>query len=75
MEGRIKRWGNSYGVRLTKADLERLGLAEGDPVEISLRKPARARSGKVRLPPIPTVRDDDPHASERHDQYLYGERP
>ena len=34
--GRILKWGNSYGIRISKADWERLGLAEGDDVVLQL---------------------------------------
>lgn len=33
---RVLKWGNSYGIRLTKADLERLGLREDDEVDVGL---------------------------------------
>lgn len=34
----IKRWGNSYGIALTKAELEELGLRPGDEVHASFQK-------------------------------------
>lgn len=34
---RILAWGNGYGIRLTKADLERLGLRPHDEAEVVVR--------------------------------------
>ncbi|MFH1306507.1 MAG: hypothetical protein ABIH83_02510 [Candidatus Micrarchaeota archaeon] len=36
--GTILRWGNSFGLRLTKSDLERLNIHENEEVEIDIRK-------------------------------------
>ena len=33
---RITRWGNGYGIRLTKADIERLRVREGDEIDAEL---------------------------------------
>lgn len=72
MLAEIKRWGNSCAIRLTKEDLERLGVQEGDRVKVDLhRLPAK---GKVDLSDMPTFADPDPKASQRHDDYLYGDR-
>lgn len=32
MRAKVLEWGNSYGIRITKADAERLGLEPGDEV-------------------------------------------
>lgn len=74
MDAEVKKWGNSYGIRLPKSEAERLGLKEGDRVEVEMRKAPR-RGGKkkrIDLAGLPTFRDPDPRASERHDEYLYG---
>jgi hypothetical protein len=34
LHGRVLRWGNSLGLRISKADAERLGLHEGDEVDL-----------------------------------------
>ncbi|HET9096732.1 MAG TPA: AbrB/MazE/SpoVT family DNA-binding domain-containing protein [Candidatus Baltobacteraceae bacterium] len=36
MRTRVDRWGNSLGVRLPKSVAERIGLREGDPVEMEI---------------------------------------
>jgi antitoxin component of MazEF toxin-antitoxin module len=52
MEAVIKRWGNSYAVRLTKADLQRLHLREGQAVVLHVEPAA----GEVDLSGLPTFR-------------------
>ncbi len=39
----IKKWGNSYGIALTKAELEELGLRPGDEVHARLEKAFKKR--------------------------------
>lgn len=73
MDAEVKRWGNSFAIRLSKRDLERLGIHEGDRVEVTIRK-AGKNGPRISLEGLPTFRDDDPRASERHDEHLYGER-
>lgn len=36
-DAKILKWGNSYGVRITKADAERLGLEPGDEVLLEIK--------------------------------------
>jgi len=36
VEAKLLRWGNSYGLRLRKAQVERLGLRLGFPVTIDV---------------------------------------
>lgn len=38
---RIVPWGNGYGIRLSKADLERLGLQARDEAEVVIRAEKR----------------------------------
>lgn len=47
-KAKIKRWGNSYGVLLSKAAVEEEGLKEGTEVEVSVRRiqDIRALRGK-----------------------------
>ena len=67
---KIKKWGNSFGVRLTKKELEEYGLKEGDEVKIKIEK---VKPGKeVDLSDIPTFSETDEKVSEHHDKYLYG---
>lgn len=36
---RISRWGNSFGIRVTKKEAARLGVKEGEEVELELFEP------------------------------------
>lgn len=74
MDAEVKKWGNSYAIRLPKSEAERLGLKEGDHVEVEMRKTPKRRAKKklIDLSGMPTFHDPDPLASERHDEYLYG---
>ncbi|MEA3204162.1 MAG: hypothetical protein QOI63_1842, partial [Thermoplasmata archaeon] len=51
MHAMVKRWGNAYALRLTKADLARFGLHVGSLVEVALQ-PVRA---PVDLAALPTI--------------------
>lgn len=66
VEGRVLRWGNSYGVRISKADLERAGLKEGSKAIV------RVRAGKVDLSHVTFLRGGRarPDDSMRHDELL-----
>ena len=66
---RIRRWGNSYGIRLQKEDLTRLGLREGAEVDLEMRP---HKQGRVDLSDLPTFSDPDPLMSIHHDKILYG---
>lgn len=70
MLAEVKRWGNSFAIRLTKRDLDRLGLHEGDPVRVLLEPVTR--TGAIDLSGLPRLVDPDPRASQRHDHHLYG---
>ncbi len=67
---KLKKWGNSLAVRLTKDELEEYGLKEGDVVKIGIEKVIP--EDEVDLSDIPTFSDTDRKASEHHDKYLYG---
>jgi len=70
MMAEIKKWGNSFAVRLTKRKLEEYGLRPGDKVKIEIEK---FRPGdEVDLSGIPTFTETDDRVSEEHDKYLYG---
>ena len=64
IEGRVLRWGNSYGVRLSKADLERAGLKEGAKATV------RLRAGKIDLSHVTFYKGGRPDDSLRHDELL-----
>lgn len=65
IEGRILEWGNSYGIRLRKADLERAGLAPGEEAVIRVAR----HPGKVDLSHLRSF-EDAGDVAERHDAYL-----
>lgn len=65
MQVTVKRWGNSYAVRLTKADLNRLGVHEGSLVEVDVQPV----SAPVDLATLPTFRDDLPVGDARAQLY------
>lgn len=39
VEGKLLRWGNSYGIRLRKADVDKLGIRPGDRIAADLQPP------------------------------------
>ncbi len=66
VEGKILRWGNSYGIRIKKADLEREDLDLGEEVAVRIEK----KGDKVDLSHFPTFSGGRSDVSERHDEYL-----
>lgn len=80
---RILRWGNSYGIRLTKAEVEALGLHEGDGVRVEV-EPRRKKIDwdtfpSLNLGPGPhdlsTNHDDlDPRILTLHEELMERER-
>lgn len=50
MIGRIQKWGNSQGVRITRAMLEQAGLAVGEEVDMVVD------DGRILLTPLRRVR-------------------
>jgi antitoxin component of MazEF toxin-antitoxin module len=76
MDAEVKKWGNSYAIRLPKSEAERLGLQEGDHVEVEMRKASKRRAKKklIDLSDMPTFHETRSDVSQRHDEYLYGGR-
>jgi len=66
---KIKKWGNSFGVRITKKELEEYGLKEGEEVKVKIEKVIPKK--EVDLSNLPTFTETDERVSEHHDQYLY----
>ena len=67
---RILRWGNSYGIRLTKAEVEALGLHEGDGVRVEV-KPRHPKIDWDTFPGL-DLGPDSPHdLSVTHDDAFY----
>lgn len=50
MRAKVLRWGNSYGIRIKKADAERLGLREGDEVVLDVKARPGQRVDVSKLP-------------------------
>lgn len=66
VEGKILRWGNSYGIRITKRELQDAGLKPGERVRLWVEYDAR----QAPMPPLPTFKDPDFDATTEHDAYL-----
>lgn len=63
---KVVAWGNSYGIRLTKAELASLGIAPGAEVEVEVR-PVRKKLDWSKI----AIFNLGGNASERHDDILY----
>ncbi len=72
MQATVKKWGNSYALRLTKRDLERLGLKEGQPVVF---EPRPIEGEKVDLSGLPVIRDPDALPFEEARRAYYRDLP
>lgn len=64
LRAKLLRWGNSYGVRISKADVERLGVHPGDELDVEVLP----KRGKVDLSFLGTFRDGG--AGAEHDRLL-----
>ncbi|MBW3583779.1 MAG: hypothetical protein KY455_11825 [Euryarchaeota archaeon] len=62
---RILRWGNSYGIRLTRDDLDALGMHPDDQVDIIVER----CTPTVDWDHLPSL-SLGPDASTRHDQII-----
>ncbi len=69
MTGKVLKWGNSYGIRVSKADFERAGLHAGDMVNLDLA----GRPTKVDLSGLPAF-DWGGGGARDHDHILDQER-
>ena len=66
VEGRILKWGNSYGIRVRRAELKRAGLSPGSEAVVRLAK----KPERVDLSGLPTFRGGQPDDALRHDELL-----
>lgn len=66
VEGKILRWGNSYGVRIRKADLEGAGLEPGQEVVVRIGSQYDA----VDVSGVRTFRSGETDTAARHDDVL-----
>jgi hypothetical protein len=64
LRAKLLRWGNSYGVRISKADVDQLGMHPGDDIDIEVL----AKRGKVDLSFLRTLHDGG--AGADHDRIL-----
>ena len=66
VRGRILKWGNSYGIRLRRAELKKAGLSSGSEAVVRLA----GRSERVDLSGLPTFGGGLPDDALRHDELL-----
>lgn len=66
IKARVLKWGNSYGLRIQKADAKRLGLRPGEETLIRLER----KGGQVDLSVLPRFKGGAPDDSLRHDELL-----
>lgn len=67
---KVLHWGNSYGLRISKHDVERLGLFPGSEVAVSLV----TKDDKIDVPWF-TFSGDGRPMEEWADELLYGRSP
>lgn len=69
LTGKLLKWGNSYGLRISKADLARLektGTHVGDEMHINVIP----KDGKIDVSWMTTFRGGDPFGSRDHDRIV-----
>ena len=66
LKARLLKWGNSYGIRLRKADLRKAGLAPGSEAVVRVSK----QRGRVDLSALPVFSGGRRDDSVRHDELL-----
>jgi antitoxin component of MazEF toxin-antitoxin module len=66
IDGKILAWGNSYGIRIKKGDLEREGLQPGEQVVVRIER----RGERIDLSDLPVFAGGRSDVSARHDEYL-----
>jgi len=66
VKGRILRWGNSYGIRLRRAELKKVGLSPGSEAIVRMAK----EHSRVDLSGLPAFKGGGPDDSVQHDELL-----
>ncbi len=66
LRGKILRWGNSYGIRLKKGDIEGTDLAPGREVTVRIEP----QDHKIDVSDAPFFRSGHTDTVERHDELL-----
>lgn len=64
MIAKVLRWGNSYGIRISKEDAEREGLREGQEVVLEIKAKPRKEIDISHLPSFDMGGD----LADRHDE-------
>lgn len=72
MQATIKKWGNSYAIRLTRRDLDALHLRPGQRVRFEV---APATGGRVDLSGLPTFRDAEGISFDKARAGYYADLP
>lgn len=67
MQAVVKKWGNSYAIRLTKRDLAALHVREGQRVDVQIS--SSSTWGKVDLGNLPTFHGGGKPFKEIRDEY------
>lgn len=65
IEAKVLRWGNSYGLRIGKKELEAAGLKPGEEIRVEILGPTDVDISHVRF-----IEGGEPDLSERHDKIL-----
>lgn len=66
VEGKLLRWGNSYGIRIRKDDVEASDLRPGEEVVVRIED----QGGPLELSGLPTFSSGHPDTADRHDAVL-----
>lgn len=66
IEGKLLRWGNSYGIRIKKADVEGSDLHPGEEVVVRIEH----GGDRLDLSGLPTFSSGHPDTAARHDAAL-----
>jgi antitoxin component of MazEF toxin-antitoxin module len=66
VEGKILRWGNSFGIRIRSSDLEETDLKPNEEVFVRIEQ----RSEELELSELPTFRSGAETTAARHDAVL-----
>ena len=66
LEGKLLKWDNSYGVRISKGDVERARLQVGAPMTVTPGEPGRIDISHIRV-----LRGKDRFPGWSHDDVLY----
>lgn len=66
IEGKLLRWGNSYGIRIKKDDVEASDLHPGEEVVVRIEH----GGGRLDLSELPTFSSGHADTGDRHDAVL-----